>query len=564
MISTDPKQNGGDASVPILLDFGLTRTLSDPIRIAFSKLVHSTYVMDVDGLLHAFEEMGLKIREKDPFQDIYNLRSYFQTVPASEAKSVMEKRLKDYKMKQKDRPKTKRPIDAWPGELVFFLRVTGLLKGLCSTMDVKYPYLKTTALVARETIKNSFEENQRAKDLFFPESLAENELLQKKIQKVVRNLHSDGQMHGMQIAVIHKGKFVTDISAGTLSDSDPRPVRPDTLFNVFSVTKAFAAALLNMAVQRSDADYDDLVSKYWPGFEENGKAEVTIRHVLNHQAGLANKRPENVTIEEFLDWTKMKEFLRKASPDHIPGEKEEYHYYTFGYIVGGILDGMTKKSFGELVKEWIVDPLDLQNQLFVGLPKEIPDDRLAVLHNGFLANIEDGMLASIERKTDSAERPKWERWRAAEHMANPTTFNMRQVREACIPSANGHMTARALARFYQAIISPENKILDLQPLFDNMERSKVQKLRQNDRDYGVARTETTLGFRIYKFRRNRDRKIVYGIGHPGLGGSVAFGIPEEDFSVAILKSYLTNDYTVVRILIQEISQYLGLTFIQDS
>ena len=35
--------------------------------------------------------------------------------------------------------KPKKPVDAWPSELVFFLRVTGLLKGLCSSLDLEFP-----------------------------------------------------------------------------------------------------------------------------------------------------------------------------------------------------------------------------------------------------------------------------------------------------------------------------------------------------------------------------------------------------------------------------------------
>ena len=93
-------------------------------------MVHSCYVMDVHGLLRSFDEMGLKVREQDPFQDIVNLRTAFRTIPASEAKAERERWRKEYKEKEKANPRTKRPVDAWPGELVFFVRVIGLLKGL--------------------------------------------------------------------------------------------------------------------------------------------------------------------------------------------------------------------------------------------------------------------------------------------------------------------------------------------------------------------------------------------------------------------------------------------------
>jgi CubicO group peptidase (beta-lactamase class C family) len=53
-----------------------------------------------------------------------------------------------------------------------------------------------------------------------------------------------------QVAVYEKGALVATVAAGTLGVADPRPVTPDTLFNVFSVTKGVAAAAILMLVQQ--------------------------------------------------------------------------------------------------------------------------------------------------------------------------------------------------------------------------------------------------------------------------------------------------------------------------
>jgi len=562
LISTDPKQNGGDPSVPVLLDFGLTRRFDDKIKVAFSRMMHSCYIMDVHGLLRSFDEMGLKVREQDPFQDIMNLRTAFRTIPASEAKAERECWRKENKEKEKNNPRTKRPVDAWPGELVFFIRVIGLLKGLCSSMEVRYPYLKTTAAVALETLRNAVSKEEQADGLFHPGSLASVGVLQNKIYDELKELNSKEQLLGMQVAAMHKGSFIVDISAGTLGVADPRPVEPSTLFNVFSVTKGITATLMHMAIQRSGASYDDLVSKYWTGFEENGKESCTLRHVLNHQAGLAGVLPDIATLDEILDWDNMLSFLKSATPAHVPGEREEYHYLTFGYLIGGILNGMTGKTIDELVTEWIVKPLQLKDQLSIGLSKDITDDRLAVLFNGYMTANEDGMLQSFgsEQNPLSNATPRWERFKGAEHLANPTTFNMRPVREACIPSANGHMSARALASFYSALTSSsDSKLMDLAPLMQSVEAPEVERSSKFDAYAASTPNSYVLGFHVYRFRRNRDQKMIYGFDHPGLGGSFGLVIPEEDFSIGITKSYLAADNSTVFSILRHACDFLDLT-----
>lgn len=48
-----------------------------------------------------------------------------------------------------------------------------------------------------------------------------------------------------------RGTLLANVAAGTLGVADPRPVTPDTLFNVFSVTKGVAAAAVLMLAQQA-------------------------------------------------------------------------------------------------------------------------------------------------------------------------------------------------------------------------------------------------------------------------------------------------------------------------
>src|SRR4030095_3599192 len=80
-------------------------------------------------------------------------------------------------------------------------------------------------------------------------------------------------------------------------------------------------------------DVDALVAEYWPEFAQAGKANVTVRHVLAHQAGLAAIRTP-LPRDAFYDWDCMTGALAAETPWWEPGSTSGYHALTFGLLVG--------------------------------------------------------------------------------------------------------------------------------------------------------------------------------------------------------------------------------------
>lgn len=596
LISTSEEQNGGDPSVPILLDFGLTKRFSEDMKLAFSKMVHSTYIMDVDGLLTSFTEMGLKVKLEDPFEDLSSMRRVFKTVPASKAKAAREERRKQEKIKEKEVSRVKRPIEAWPGDLVFFFRVTGLLRGLCSTLEMEFPYLKTMAQSAAQTVQACVPLEEHAKSVvYYRESPSATSVLQGKIEALIKELHGQEEVLGLQVAVLKDGDTLVDVSAGQLSSIDPRPVTPMTLFNAFSVTKAFAVTAVHILAQKNLLDYDDPVSRYWPEFGCKGKEDCTIRQALNHEAGLADALPENAKLDDLLHWDNMIDFVATAQPSHEPGEKYEYHYITYCWLLGGIVKGVSGKSISEVMHEEIVQPLDLQDQLYLGgIPDDIVDSKLAVLrlglsqtspNNGIIggtqeSNNTNGTANSagpfkpngqVEQKDASSEKPKWERFKGQEQMLNPTTFNMKRVRRACMPSANGHMSAGALAKFYSSLITQivkggRSPILSSSTLAACVSDAGNQDLKTQQSDTGMNSAmlqatpdaKSALGFQAFEFSRNTGGNVI-GLGHSGLGGSLGFVVPDEGLAVGITVSHLSFSRSTTKKIVQLVCDELALT-----
>jgi len=103
-----------------------------------------------------------------------------------------------------------------------------------------------------------------------------NKIVQAAVDAAIR----EGGEIGVQVAAYLKGELVVDVWGGLADETTGRAVNGDTLFPVFSVTKAVTATALHMQAERGLIDYDKPISYYWPEFAANGKGAATVRDAL--------------------------------------------------------------------------------------------------------------------------------------------------------------------------------------------------------------------------------------------------------------------------------------------
>src|SRR5271170_581859 len=91
---------------------------------------------------------------------------------------------------------------------------------------------------------------------------------------------------GAAACLVWHGTVVADLWGGWADQAQSRPWQRDTLVNVFSVGKGLIAACTARLTGERRLDPDAPVARYWPEFAAAGKADVTLRQLLSHQAGL--------------------------------------------------------------------------------------------------------------------------------------------------------------------------------------------------------------------------------------------------------------------------------------
>src|SRR6202035_1115115 len=116
---------------------------------------------------------------------------------------------------------------------------------------------------------------------------------------------------------------------------------------VFSATKGMASTVIHRLVDRGLIEYDVPVAQYWPKFGANGKADITVRQLMRHQAGLSALRGSST--QDLLDHELMERRLAAARPGYSFG-KSAYHALTYGWLLSGLARAVTCKSMGQVLR----------------------------------------------------------------------------------------------------------------------------------------------------------------------------------------------------------------------
>ena len=155
---------------------------------------------------------------------------------------------------------------------------------------------------------------------------------------------------GAALAVDLDGELVVDLWGGRCDAAGDLSWERDTLVHAYSVSKPFAAIALLLLVDRRLLGLDEPVAAYWPEFGAGGKADIPVRRLLTHQAGL-EILPGPQPPEVLLDWERFCAALAAARPSWEPGTRHGEHALTFGHLVGEVARRVDGRTVGGLLRE---------------------------------------------------------------------------------------------------------------------------------------------------------------------------------------------------------------------
>lgn len=345
-------------------------------------------------------------------------------------------------------------------------------------------------------------------------------MMQKLVQDAIDEQVASGRETGVQVAVYRDGEQIVDAVAGVADPATGRPVESGTVFYTWSMGKAMTSTIVHRLVERGVFGYDTRIASVWPAYAANGKEQTTIRHVLQHTAGVPGIGT-GTTVEDVCDWNLICARIAADSPWWAPGTRTGYHAYTFGFILGEVCRRATGTPIAELLRSEVGAPLGVGDELFFGIPAA-GQPRLATM-------VDDPQPVDFVMPPDSpmmrASAPAL--WPTAELGNRP------DVLAADIP-AGGKMTARAIAKLYAALIGdvglirPETREAILTDTFTG-----VDQVFGNDVTWGLGFSLGRLG--------GTPGDGTFGFG--GAGGTYAYADASTGLAVAYVKNRQTATFT---------------------
>jgi CubicO group peptidase (beta-lactamase class C family) len=230
-----------------------------------------------------------------------------------------------------------------------------------------------------------------------------------------------------------------------------------------------------------------------------------------------------MNLEEALSWDPVVAALARQTPHWEPGKKHGYHATTYGWLVGEVIRRVTGTSVGTFFRSEIAEPLGLD--FWIGLPEAeeprvvplIPFERPA---NSDVADMMDVFLGPDSDIGRALGAP-------GGALTDPSVWNMRAVRAAEVPAANGVTDARSVARMYASMIGETDGIRILGK--DQLERATTQLTSGPNAVLFGLDIQFGLGFMV------PSELVVVGgrrsgpgsFGHFGAGGSMGWADPDS-------------------------------------
>jgi CubicO group peptidase (beta-lactamase class C family) len=346
------------------------------------------------------------------------------------------------------------------------------------------------------------------------------------VEAFIANFEVEEEL-GAGVSVVADGETVVDLWGGWAKADRSRAWEDHTSVCMMSVAKGVTAICFNMAVERGLIDLDQRVAHYWPEFAQNGKADITVRMVLDHTAAIPVLTTDTMYPGGFFDYPAYIRALEVQEPLWQPGTRAAYHVHNQGFLLGEITRRTAGSTIGPFLRKNVAGPLDAEYWIG-GMSAEEQSHIAEVLPNTKARLFAAKDQGEPQKPTSPEEWQDGAVLRSFAFLQNPAeswyeTMNSPHWREVEIASGSGHGNARGVARIYGATVGEVSGIRLLSPealeVMITEQHNQVELLQ--DRPYHQA-----LGVLL-----NTPEAVYMGpnrrsFGHHGLGGSLGFGDPD--------------------------------------
>jgi CubicO group peptidase (beta-lactamase class C family) len=202
------------------------------------------------------------------------------------------------------------------------------------------------------------------------------------LESVMRSDISAGLYHGAVLKVARGGQVVFDKAIGSADAAQTQPLQKDSVFSIFSITKAFTNLLVLRAIELGQFALTTRIADLIPEFKGGGREAIQIFHLLSHQAGfpiIFEVKP-GWFIDRFDDV--IADVIEVVFPNEPPAVHVAYSPLVHHVLMAEALrrTDPKKRGYRQIVQDELLTPLKMKDTS-VGLRadlkprKVVPDFR---------------------------------------------------------------------------------------------------------------------------------------------------------------------------------------------
>ena len=291
-----------------------------------------------------------------------------------------------------------------------------------------------------------------------------------RIPKRMQELVDQGVLSGAVTLVQRHGAVASLEAVGWADIEAKKPMRPDTIFQVMSMTKPFVGTAIMMLADDGRLSVNDPVEKHIPEFRgqmvvvsrnadgtvlmKKPVRSVTIFDLMTHTSGMAYLPPAGIgELNTTMDRTLADAVLLYSQMplEFEPGGKWQYSNLGIA-ILGRIIEVRSGMSFEKFLETRIFQPLGMKDSHF------------------FLPAEKHARLAAIYKKGPNGLI------KAGNETLGGYALNFRKGAKYPAPEWGLYSTAQDLAAFYQMLLSGGKKLISKSAI-DAMTRKQTGELR---------------------------------------------------------------------------------------
>lgn len=183
-----------------------------------------------------------------------------------------------------------------------------------------------------------------------------------RADQVDNYLKSQMQQHripGLTLKIIRHGRAIKTAAYGLANIELNVPAKPETVFEIGSVTKQFTAAGILLLAQAGKLSVDDKISQHLKDTPE-AWANVTIRHLLTHTSGIKSYTGlDGFQLSRHLTQDQFIKAIGKEPIEFQPGDSWKYCNTGFS-LLGYIIENVSGKNYWDFMGERVFQPLGMR------------------------------------------------------------------------------------------------------------------------------------------------------------------------------------------------------------